>query len=121
MFDSMLGLDKIKPYYEAHMEGIEGECFDYSIYFEDAVTDEKFEEVCKAIREFHKPYDDKDIYLGYIDVSKQDDKIFIYLDLGNVDPNYENTSIQGILKALNNVSGIKSVIVNEGCDCDFDF
>jgi hypothetical protein len=57
--------------------------------------------------------------LGYIDVSKNDDKLNIYLDLGNTDYKYQDTAIKGILKALNNIQGIKSVIVNE--DCGFDF
>jgi hypothetical protein len=57
--------------------------------------------------------------LGYIDVSKNDDKLNIYLDLGNTDYENQDTAIKGILKALNNIRGIKSVIVNE--DCDFDF
>ena len=118
-FDSMMGFDKLGLYYEAHMAGMNGECFCYSVYFEEGLTDEKFEETDKAICEFIKPYNDKDIYLGYLDVSKVDDKVDIYLDLGNVDPEYSETAINGILKALNNVSGIKCVIVNEGCDFDY--
>lgn len=116
--DDMIEFDKLGLYYEAHMAGLDGECFHYSVYFENGLTDEKFEETDKAIDEFLKPYNEKEIYLGYIDISKDDDKIFIYLDLGNVNPEYEETAIKGILKVLNNVSGIKSVIVNEGCECD---
>lgn len=117
-FDDMMKFEKLGLYYEAHMAGLDGECFYYSIYFENGLTDEKFEETDKAIDEFLKPYNEKEIYLGYIDISKDDDKIFIYLDLGNVNPDDEETAINGILKALNNVSGIKLVIVNEGCECD---
>ncbi len=115
----MMGLDKLDLYYEAHVAGLDGECFSYSIYFDDVITDKKFEETHKAIDEFLKPYMAKKIYLGYIDVSKKDDKIFIYHDLGNVNPNYENIAINGILKALNNVTEIKSVIINENCECEF--
>lgn len=43
-------------------------------------------------------------------------RIFIYLDLGNVELDYEQVSIDGILLALNKVSGIKLVVVNEGLD-----
>jgi hypothetical protein len=117
--DSMMGFDTLGLYYEAHMVGIDGENFSYSVYFEENPTDEKLTEVNNAITEFLSPYNDKDIYIGYIDVSKNNDKLSVYLDLGNSDPEYEDTAIKGILKTLNNVQGIKSVIVNE--DCDFDF
>lgn len=118
-FDSMMGFDKLGLYYETHMAGMDGECFNYSVYFEESLTDEKFEETDKAISEFIKPYNDKEIYLGYLDVSKVDEKVNIYLDLGNVDPKDSDTAIQGILKTLNSVSGIKCVIINEGSDYDF--
>lgn len=117
--DDMIEFDKLGLYYEAHMAGLDGECFYYSVYFENSLNAEKLDEIDKAIYEFRNPYDDKEIYLGYFDITKaDDDKIFIYLDLGNVKPEYEETAIKGILKVLNNVSGIKSVIVNEGCECD---
>ena len=117
--DNMMGFDRLGLYYEVHMAGIDGECFHYSVYFENGLTDEKFGELDKAIDEFVKPYNDKDIYIGYISVSKEDDKATVYLDLGGSTPNNEEIAIKGILKALNSVSGIKSVILNEGCDFDF--
>ncbi|MCH5204861.1 MAG: hypothetical protein J1F03_08925 [Oscillospiraceae bacterium] len=118
-FDNMMHFDKLGLYYEAHLAGIDGECFFYNVYFEDEPTDKKLEETQAAVGEFLKPYVDKDIYMGYIDITKDDGKISIYLDLGNVGSEYEQTSIDGILKALNNVSGIVSVILNE--DSGFDF
>lgn len=117
--DSMMGFDKLELYFEAHMAGIDGECFSYSVYFEDAFSDEKLEEIDKAIREFVTSYHDNGTYLGYVDVSKMDDKANIYLDIGSISPEDSDTAIKGILKTLNSVSGIKSVLVNE--DCDFDF
>jgi hypothetical protein len=117
--DSMMGFDKLGLYYEVHMAGIDGENFSYNVYFEENPTDETLMEVNNAITDFLSPYNDKDIYLGYIDVSKNDDKISVYLDLGNSAPEYQDTAIKGILKTLNNVQRIKSVIVNE--DCNFDF
>lgn len=119
-WDDMIGFEKLGLYYEAHMAGLDGECFHYSIYLDGNVTEEKCKEICDAVYDFRKPYSDKEIYMGYLDIyiSKEDDMIFIYLDLGNVDPDYEQTAIEGILKALNNVSGIKSVILNEDCECD---
>lgn len=117
-FDSIVGLDKLELNYEAHVVGFEGETFSFNIYFEDILTDEKFEETDEAIGEFFTSYDDE-VYLGYVDVSREDDKVYIYLDTGNVEPENSNLAIEGILKALNNVPGIKSVLINE--DCSFDF
>lgn len=110
-FDSMIGIDTLELYYEAHVADFDGECFTYTIYLENAITDEKLAEINKAIEAFVAPYNEKDIYPGYIDVTKKDDKGFIYLDLGNVEDC--DSSIHGILNALNNVTGIKSVIINE--------
>lgn len=118
-FGSMMGFDQLDLYFEVHVAGFDGECFNYSVYLEEGCSDDKLKEINTAINEFIKPYNDKDIYLGYIDVSKVDDKVNIYLDTGNVEPEDIDTAIRGILTALNNVSGIKNVIVNE--DCDFDF
>ncbi|MDE7098822.1 MAG: hypothetical protein K2O60_06715 [Ruminococcus sp.] len=115
-----MGLDKLGLYYSIKADGIDGECFHYSVYLDGDVTEEKCYEIGIAIGEFFASYDEKEIYTGYLDISKEDDKIFIYLDLGNVKPQYEDISINGILQALNNVSGIKSVVINEGID-DFDF
>lgn len=110
----LMGLDKLGLYYSIKVDGIEGECFDYSVYLDGEVTEEKCHEIGKAVHDFREPYKEKDIYMGYLNISKEDDKIFIYLDLGNVKPQYEQVSINGILQALNNVSGIKSVVINEG-------
>ena len=107
-------------YFEAEMAGFDGECFHYSVYTDDTPDDNKVQEIDKAIAEYFEPYNSKEIYMGYIDVTNEGEKINIELDLGNVDPKYENTAIEGILKAMNTVKGIKKVIVNEDCD-DFDF
>jgi hypothetical protein len=117
--DKMMGLDKLELYYKTHMAGIDGENFSYSIYLENNNIYDKFIEISKAITEFIQPYDEKDIYMGYIDITKDDEKVNIYLDLGNVEPQYEDVAIKGILKAINIVQGIESVIINEGCDFDF--
>lgn len=115
--DRMMGLDQLDLYFEAHMEGIDGECFNYSVYFEDGCPDAKVEETDRAVTEFAESFDEED-YPGYMDVSKMDDKANIYLDLGNTDPEESDTIIKGILKALNQVAGIKTVIINEGCGFD---
>lgn len=111
-FDFMMGFEELGLYYEAHMVGFDGECFMYSVYFDEALTEDKFKEIENAIQKFVESYD-KDTYLGYIDVTQEDGKGSIYLDLGNVEPSDENIAVKGILKALNNVSGIKKVMINE--------
>lgn len=112
-----MNFDRLNLYYDVRLDGLDGECFDYSVYLDSDVTEDKYKEICNAVDDFRKPYSDKEIYMGYLDISAYDDKIFIYLDLGNVKPQYENVSINGILQALNNVSGIKSVVINEGAEC----
>ncbi len=115
-----MGFDKLGLNYEITMDGIDGECFNYSIFFTDGVTDAKLDEVQKAIGEFEDSISgEDDDHAGYISVSKSDSKIEIYHDIGNV--RNENAAIHGILKAFNNVSGIKKVIVNEGMDAFDDF
>lgn len=114
--DGMMGFDKLDLYFEAHMAGIDGECFNYNVYFEGGYSDAKLEETNKAIEEFLAPFNDEEVDLGYIDVSKMDDKVNIYLDLGNVEPEEQDNAIKGILKALNKVAGIEKVIVNEDCE-----
>lgn len=118
-FDSMIGLDELELNYEAHVVGFDGENFDFNIYFEDELTDAKFEETNNAIGEFFKSYNEQEIYLGYLDVLRKENKVFVYLDLGNVEPEYSNTAIHGILNTLNNVSGIKTVLINENSGFDF--
>lgn len=121
-WDKSMGFDKLGLYYNVHMDGCEGEDFVYSVYFETEPTEEKLEECSKAVGDFLEPFNEKEMYVGYIDVSKEDDKITVFLDLGNTDlksANEQNDAIKGILTALNNVGGIKSVILNEGSGFDF--
>lgn len=115
-----MNFDRLNLYYDTRMDGFDGECFDYSVYLDGDITEEKYQEICKAVHDFVAPYEEKDIYMGYLSISKEDDKIFIYLDLGNVKPDYEQVSIDGILLALNKVSGIKLVVVNEGIDVFYE-
>lgn len=111
-WDEFLGLTQLDLNYTAHAEGIEGECFDYTVYFTDGTADkQKADAVSNAIRDFDFKLTDND-YTGYLDVSSENDKVLIYLDLGNVEPKNENKVIHGILLALNSVQGIKKVIIN---------
>jgi len=109
--DSMIGLDRLELSYEAHVVGFDGECFLYGVYFEDALTEEKAEEVSCAVSEFFNAVGD----IGaYIDVTRREEKVIVYLDLGGVfEPADQDMAIKGVLKALDKVEGIKNVLINE--------
>lgn len=112
-FDSILGVDQLDLNYEAHVAGFDGESFLYSVYFDGGVTDEKAEEIQQVMADYSSQNGDEENYMGYIDIYKGEDQIMIYLDLGGVSEENSNMAVTGVLKALNSVSGIKSVIINE--------
>ena len=112
-FDSILGIDQLDLNYEAHVAGFDGESFLYSVYFDGGVTDEKAEEIQQVMSDYSSQNGDEENYMGYIDIYKGEDQIMIYLDLGGVSEENCNMAVTGILKALNSVAGIKSVIINE--------
>lgn len=112
-FDSILGIDQLDLNYEAHVAGFDGESFLYSVYFDGGVTDEKAEEIQQVMSGYSSQNGDEENYMGYIDIYKGEDQIMIYLDLGGVSEENSNMAVTGILNALNSVSGIKSVIINE--------
>ena len=112
-FDSILGIDQLDLNYEAHVAGFDGESFLYSVYFDGGVTDEKAEEIQQMMSGYSSQNGDEENYMGYIDIYKGEDQIMIYLDLGGVSEENCNMAVTGILKALNSVAGIKSVIINE--------
>lgn len=112
-FDSILGIDQLDLNYEAHVAGFDGESFLYSVYFDGGVTDEKAEEIQQVMQGYSSQNGDEENYMGYIDIYKGEDQIMIYLDLGGVSEENSNMAVTGILNALNSVSGIKSVIINE--------
>lgn len=112
-FDSILGIDQLDLNYEAHVAGFDGESFLYSVYFDGGMTDEKAEEIQQVMSDYSSQNGDEENYMGYIDVYKGEDQIMIYLDLGGVSEENSNVAVTGVLKALNSVSDIKSVIINE--------
>lgn len=112
-FDSIFGIEQLDLNYEAHVAGFDGESFLYSVYFDGGVADEKAEEIQQVMADYSSQNGDEENYMGYIDVYKGEDQIMIYLDLGGVSEENSNMAVTGILKALNNVAGIKSVIINE--------
>lgn len=112
-FDSIFGIDQLDLNYEAHVAGFDGESFLYSVHIDGGVTDEKVDEIQQVMADYSSQNGDEENYMGYIDIYKGEDQIMIYLDLGGVSEENSNMAVTGILNALNSVSGIKSVIINE--------
>ena len=113
-FDSIFGIDQLDLNYEAHVAGFDGENFLYSVHIDGGVTDEKVDEIQQVMADYSSQNGDEENYMGYIDIYNGEDQIMIYLDLGGVSEENSNMAVTGILNALNSVSGIKSVIINEG-------
>lgn len=108
----MLELNELDLKYEVGIEGFDGECFMYSVYFEDKVSEENYASVEKVIEEYINQNEEDDEYPGYISVTNEENKVSIYHDLGNTDGT--NRHIHGVLNAINSVPGVKKVIINEG-------
>lgn len=119
--DEMVGLDQLNVNFEVHMAGIDGENFMFNVYFSEEITEEKFSETEKVVSEFASTYEEQDMDLGYLNVSKEEDKVVVYLDLEIEDMELSNRAICGLVEALDKVSGIKSVIINEDSEGDFEF
>ena len=113
-FDSIFGIDQLDLNYEAHVAGFDGESFLYSVHIDGGVTDEKVDEIQQVMADYSSQNGDEENYMGYIDIYNGEDQIMIYLDLGGVSEENSNMAVTGILNALNSVSSIKSVIINEG-------
>ena len=107
--DSMFEFDSLGAYFEVHVDGIEGECFTYSVYTAGVPADEKADEVRKSVEGFFES--DGGGYPGYIDVTREENKILIYLDLGGAEDC--DRSIYGVVRALMDMKDISRVIVNE--------
>ena len=113
--DSFFKFDTIGTSFEVHVAGIEGECFEYNIYFEEGADKDKVTEVDMSIHEWSSQYGEDD-YVGYIDVSLAENSVHVYLDLGGVEPEACDRSIYGIVNAIKDIKGIQCVIVNENAD-----
>ena len=124
---SAFGFDRLDLHYDASCEGMDGECFHYLVEFNAPVTEGQKQDVLDAMEKYHAPMTDEenDLFPGEVWLSdfgcENDSQIDIELDLGNChgDKDYQDQVIQSILLALNDVPGVRSVIVNQGCD-DFD-
>lgn len=106
----MLEIGKLDLYYPVKIRGLEGECFMYSIYFENADINVMYDELQDAVTKFTDAHGEDD-YQGYISITNAGDKVTIYHDLGSTDG--FNGPIHGMLKTFNSIKGIKNVIINE--------
>lgn len=111
--DDILGLEELGLNYETSLEGLDGECFNYGVYFDGCSAESKLDEVSAAVTKAEESFDAPDPYIGYIDVTVEGEKINIFHDLGNVDPESCDAAIHAVLLSLNDVSGIKHVAINE--------
>jgi hypothetical protein len=118
-FEEILGIDQLDLYFDTSVEGFDGECFSYSVYFDSSTAEEMLADVEAAMEDAVDAFGGEDHYIGYISASVEDDKVFIYHDLGGVEPEDNNAAIHTVLKALNDVKGIKNVVINEGSGFDF--
>ena len=115
--DGSIGLDSLDLNYTAHVADLDGECFTFSVHFQRGAGQEELE----AVRSLLENYDfgaGEDDYAGYIDTELEDDRVTIFLDLGNVEPEDCDPVIQGILLALNGLKDLKvkqieMVLINE--------
>jgi len=82
-FDDMFKFNELNTYFDVHVAGLDGECFEYSIYFEGTADETRVEEISAAIDQWQSQYDEED-YLGYIDISLKEYHVFVYLDLGSI-------------------------------------
>lgn len=113
MFYQWIGIEKSELYYEVHLVQLD-EGFSYDVYFDNEITTQKLDEINNLVENFEKNYNyNGDDYAGFISVSKDDNIIHIYIDIGNVLPENEKISAQGILKILNDVDGIEKVMIND--------
>lgn len=104
----MLGLDDLKLDYMVKIENFDGENFVFSVRAEDNNVNDLYEKIKEKLVNYQQVAAD---YAGYIDVYEEQDKVSIYYDTGNVVDGL--SAIHGLLYAVNEVTGVQSVVINE--------
>ena len=100
--------------YEVSFEGLDGEMFTYSLYFDPKPGEEETARIVDDIfdRISEKQGQDDSAYYGDIFPYTTDDGyIMIVLDLGNAD---DDRMVEGILHAMDGTEGLTQVVINEG-------
>lgn len=112
LWDEVFEVDKLGLKYEAHFKGLDGENFYYTVEFDRPLPDDIEAQVWEQIeKKCGKATEDN--YYGCIVISRSknsDSELDIYLDLGSSN---DTKAITGILRALNEIEGVKSVLVND--------
>ena len=104
----MFGLDDLRLDYMVKIEGFNGESFVFSV----RATDDNVNDLYEKIKEKMKNYQQKAAgYAGYIDVYEEQDKVSVYYDTGNVEDGL--SAVHGFLYAINEATGVQSVVINE--------
>ena len=111
-YKKMLHLDKVKTYFPIECEGIYGEEFIYSIYFDDLLVDKHFEDVRNLLDYLQDDNSLDDHYLGYVEAIVLDNRVVIIHDIGNVGEK-DTLAVHDVLTGLNDIRGIKKVVINE--------
>ncbi len=104
----LLGLDDLRLDYMVTIEDFDGECFTFSVRATDDNVKDLYEKIQEKMAEYQQSAAD---YAGYIDVYKKQDKVSVYYDTGNVVDGL--SAVHGLLYAINEVSGVQSVVINE--------
>lgn len=104
----ILKLDDLKLDYVVKIADFDGECFTFSVRATDGNVKDLYERIKEKMTTYQESADD---YVGYIDVHNEHDKVLVYYDTGNVENGL--IAVHGLLYAINEVTGVQSVVINE--------
>lgn len=111
--------DSLGLYYEVRLEGIDGENFIYSIYFESEPDQNLIDTLNMKIGEAYSAYNENidenygEGYVAYVGELEREGerKYTLCLDLGSA---RDDSMVSEILKIFNQYEGIEKIILNEG-------
>ncbi len=104
----MLKLDELKLNYAIEIQNFEGESFTFSVRAKDGNTQNIYEMLKEKLEQYQESEGDD---IGYMDVSCESDYVLIFCDLGSAHD--EINALHRLLYKIDEVSGIKSVVINE--------
>ncbi len=111
IWDSYFGIGELGLYYDAHIEGMDGEMFIYKAEFSRDIGEDTSKEFYAMLEKKCGKLDEDNFYGEVFAEIKSARELEIVLDLGNA---AEDKAITGILRALNEIEGVAKVTVNEG-------
>lgn len=104
----MLRLDDLRLDYMVKIEDFDGECFVFSVRATDSNVNDLYEKIKEKMTNYQQSAAG---CAGYIDVYEEQDKVSVYYDTGNVEDGL--SAVHGLLYAINEVTGVQSVVINE--------